>query len=285
MKPWWLEHVSSIYQSLLVVAFLGAATWESFRPRQRLVLPASRRWLLHGLFVVLADVTTALVFRANAVIVASTVSSSPYGVLNRASIPFPLRALLTFLFLDFVNYADHYLRHAIPLLWRFHRVHHSDSDFDFSTGLRFHPGEVLFTQGIYLLAIAVAAPPASVVLCFEACNIVQAFFSHANVSLPPRVERVLQSFQVTPQLHEIHHSQNGAAQRSNLGVLFSFWDRLFRTYQPSPDSSEQRLRIGLSDVTPTDSMRPWAMLALPFERGSFATTRAATRQQEELTPQ
>ena len=264
MDAWWFEHVGGIKRVLFVVAFLGAAMWETVRPRQALVLPAGRRWLLQGFFLVLGTVASALVFRVSAIVVASAVADSPSGVLNRDSVPFALRALLAFLFLDLVQYADHYLRHAVPLLWRFHQVHHADADLDFSTGLRFHPGDMVFTHGVYLLAVAAAAPPASVVFCFEACSVVQALFSHANISLPPRVDRALRLVQVTPQLHEIHHSRHGADQRSNLGVVFSFWDRLFRTYRTSSASGESPRPFGLADVTNDDSLRPWAMLALPF---------------------
>ena len=283
MEAWWFTHAGGIEKALLVVAFLGAAIWESFRPRQVLALSAAKRWLLHGLFLFLASVVGSLVFRASAVVLASSVAGSPYGLLNRASIPFALRALLTFLILDLVQYADHYLRHSVPLLWRFHKVHHSDPDFDFSTGLRFHPGEVMFTQGVYLLAIAAVAPPVSVVLCFEACNIVQAFFSHANISLPPRIDRALRIVQVTPELHKIHHSRNADAQRSNLSVMFSFWDRLFRTYREGSRSGEEQLQVGLEEVTNELSVRPWAMLSLPFWSAPATTVatchRAAPTQQ------
>ena len=273
MEPWWLTHASGVYKTLLVAAFLGAALWETCRPRQVLALPTEKRWLLHGFFLILASVTTTLVFRASAVVVAASVGNSPYGLLNRGSIPFAVRAVFSFLLLDLVQYVDHYLRHSIPLLWRFHKVHHSDSEVDFSTGLRFHPGEIVFTQGAYLLAIAAAAPPASVVLCFEVCNAVQAFFSHANINLPPRLERALRLIQVTPGLHEIHHSRHGADQRCNFAVMFSFWDRLFRTYRERSNSGREPLALGVDDVTAAESVRPWAMLILPFWKGP---TRAAT---------
>lgn len=264
METGWLRYASGLSKGVLVAAFLGAALWETCRPRQVLALPAGKRWLLNGFLLILTSITTSLAFRASAVVVAASVADSPYGLLNRSSIPFSVRAVLAFLLLDLVQYFDHYLRHAIPLLWRFHKVHHSDGDLDFSTGLRFHPGEVLFTQGVYLLAIAVAAPPASVVLCFELCNIAQALFSHANINLPPRFERLLQLIQVTPRFHEIHHSRHGVDQRSNFAVMFSFWDRLFRTYREHSGSEGEPLALGVADVTPAESVRPWAMLTLPF---------------------
>ena len=263
MDPWWLTHAGALSRGVLVASFLAFAIWETARPRHTLHLPTQRRWLLNGLFLVAASLAS-LVFRATGVALAVLVSASPYGLLNRPEIPFAVRAVLAFLLLDLVNYASHYLRHAVPLLWRFHKVHHADRDVDLSTGVRFHPGEVLFTTGCSLAAIAILAPPPSVVFCFEACNVVQAFFSHANIQLSPGVERKLRLVQVTRDLHEIHHSRRGFEQRSNLGVLFSIWDRLFGTYRAEPSSGAAPLPFGLDDVPDGDSTRAGKMLALPF---------------------
>ncbi len=278
MESWWLTHASGVGRGLLVVAFFCAAVWETCRPRRALAVQASKRWFLNILLLFLSGLAQTFVFRVSGVILAIAVASSPYGLLNHIAIPLPLLAVVTFLLLDLVQYGDHYLRHAVPVLWRFHQVHHSDRDFDFSTGLRFHPGEALFTQAVYLLFIAAAAPPATVVLCFEAVNQLQAFFSHANVKLPAAVERMLSLFQITPRVHEIHHSRHGADQRSNYGVIFSFWDRLFRTYRVRSNSGEDAVDVGLSDVTPANSTRMWSMLVLPFASSidSVPATRAAS---------
>jgi sterol desaturase/sphingolipid hydroxylase (fatty acid hydroxylase superfamily) len=226
-----------------------------------------KRWLLNGFFLVLADITTSLVFRVSAVGLAITLSKSGYGVLNRSWIPLLFQVLLTFLLLDFMQFVNHYLRHSVPWLWRLHQVHHADRDFDLSTGVRFHPGEVLFTQGMYLLAIAATAPAPAIVACFELCNIVQALVSHANIALPPSIERTLGLVLVTPERHRIHHSTDAGEQRSNLGVLFSFWDRLFHTYRHNPRAGEAGLQFGIEDVTALQSGRPLTMLALPFLQG------------------
>ena len=264
MDPWWFRHTGELARGLLVAGFLLIGTWETLRRHRVLSLPTAKRWLLNGFLLILSGTTNFLVFPISAVALAAAVNGSPYGLLNRTWIPFSFRVVLAFLLLDFVQYANHYLRHAVPLLWRFHQLHHADRDVDLSTGVRFHPGEVLFTQGIYLLVIVVTAPPALAVLCFELCNIVQALFSHANLSLPPRIERTLRLIQVTPAMHRIHHSQDAADQQSNLAVVFSFWDRIFGTYRGVPNRRENRLEFGLEQVSANQSLRPLAMLALPF---------------------
>jgi sterol desaturase/sphingolipid hydroxylase (fatty acid hydroxylase superfamily) len=133
-----------------------------------------------------------------------------------------------------------------------------------ATGFRFHPGEVLIGQGIFLLAIAVLAPPPFAVFCYELANIAQNAWSHANLRLPERFEKALGLVLVTPEFHRIHHSIEAAEQRSNLAILFSFWDRLFHTYRAHPNAGEENLSFGLEEVTAAQSIQPLAMLALPF---------------------
>jgi sterol desaturase/sphingolipid hydroxylase (fatty acid hydroxylase superfamily) len=264
MQPWWFAHLGWLYGGMLVAVFLAVATLETHRPRRALGIPTGRRWLLNGFFLVLGDATTSLVFRVGAVALAFTLRKSGYGVLNLPWLPALHQALLTFLVLDFVQYLSHYLRHSVPLLWRLHQVHHSDRDIDLSTGVRFHPGEVLFTQGMQLLAIAATAPPPAVVACFELCNIVQALISHGNITLPQSLERTLGFVLVTPERHRIHHSKDAAHQRFNLAVLFSFWDRLFQTNRQNPRTGEDRLQFGIEEVTAAESVRPLTLLSLPF---------------------
>lgn len=264
MEPWWLKHSGELAKGLFVFGFLVLGSWETLHQARVLKLPTAKRWLLHAFLLILVGVCTSLLFRVSALALSAAVSESPYGLLNRASLGFPLQFLLTFLLLDLVQYASHYLRHSVPLLWRFHQLHHSDRDLDLSTGVRFHPMETLFSHSAYLLAIAVLAPPPLAVLCFELCGIVQALFSHANLNLPARFEKMLRWIQVTPEMHRIHHSLDAAEQRSNLGVTFSFWDRLFRTYQCAPNSGADRLEFGVEEVSAAQSLRPLALLALPF---------------------
>jgi len=222
---------------------------------------------MHGFVDILNNTTIPLVFRVSALAVAFAMSNSPWGVLNRLPLPLAVRVLLTCVLLDLFLYVNHHAQHSVPLLWRLHQMHHTDGDVDLSTGLRFHPGDVFLTQAAYLVVVAVLAPPPIGVLCAELFNLAQAMFSHGNVTLPPRLESMVRLVLVTPEFHRVHHSINAAEQRSNLGVLFSFWDRLFHTYRHKPEAGEEGLRFGLEEVTAAQSVQPLTMLALPFAAG------------------
>ncbi len=155
-----------------------------------------------------------------------------------------------------------------PLLWRVHQVHHSDPDLDASTGARFHPIEMIATQGAYLAAIALCAPPVGAVVLMELLFVFQSFLSHANASLPRPLESLLRPLWITPDVHRIHHSDQALEQRRNFGDLFPWWDRLFRTYLASPASGIANLRPGLEGFQNDRSLGLGFMLKLPFLRGN-----------------
>jgi sterol desaturase/sphingolipid hydroxylase (fatty acid hydroxylase superfamily) len=170
--------------------------------------------------------------------------------------------------LDLLRYGQHYVYHAVPVLWRIHQVHHADPDYDWSTSLRFHPGEVLLTQGIYLAVIAVLAPPAMAVLCLEFADVVENIFVHANVAVPGWIDNRLRRWLVTPDMHRIHHSDEFSEQNSNFGVVFPWWDRLFRTYRQEPAGGHVNMRVGLHEVDVRQGVSLIGMLALPFRGAS-----------------
>lgn len=268
MEAWLLQHSASIYQGAMVAGFLAIAAWETLQPRRALVISTARRWLVHGAFVVLARAATWLAFPVSAVGLSIAVAGARYGLLNRSVLPFSVRFVLTFLLLDLVLYGQHYLLHNVPLLWRLHRVHHSDREYDLTTGIRFHPLESLYLQGVILLVIALTAPPVSAVICFELVNVVQTFFAHANLRLPARVERAMRFVQVTPELHRVHHSLEPSDHNTNFGAVFTFWDRLFGTLRTAPHLGDAQFEFGLKDVSAAQSVRVGNLLALPFRSGT-----------------
>src|SRR5262249_52113170 len=148
------------------------------------------------------------------------------GVLNRSWLPRPIAWILAIALLDFLRYAVHYGLHRVPLLWRVHRVHHSDPDLDLSTGLRAHPLQSLLYQACQILTVACFAPPVGAVITAECLFCFQSFFAHANARLPGPLEGVLRRFFVTPDMHRIHHSDRREEQDRNYGDLFPWWDRL-----------------------------------------------------------
>jgi sterol desaturase/sphingolipid hydroxylase (fatty acid hydroxylase superfamily) len=240
VESYWLQHEGSLVWGLLLVAFAAFALWETFLPRRVLAAPTGRRWLNHAILSMLTNRGVFLTFRVGAVMVAYSVAGSHYGLLNREFLPVWLRYALAILLVDLSRYAHHYLYHAVPLLWRVHRVHHSDPDYDWSRGLRFHPLEVLLSQGSDLLAIALLAPPVLAVLALEALEAALNLFQHANVALPAWIESPLRLFLITPDMHRIHHSDAIAEQNTNYGITFPWWDRLFGTYLQEPAADRRR---------------------------------------------
>jgi sterol desaturase/sphingolipid hydroxylase (fatty acid hydroxylase superfamily) len=262
----WLHLAARTYWLVFGAAFLGVAVWESRSPARPLSMREERRWGRHAAMMALGFALTLALFRISPVVMALAVADSRLGVLNTPWLPVAARWALAILALDLVRYGLHVAHHAVPLLWRVHQVHHSDPDLDASTGVRFHPIEVIVTQGAYLAAIALVAPPVGAVVVTELLFAFQSVFSHANASLSPRVERPASLVWVTPAIHRVHHSDQAREHGSNYGDLFPWWDRLFHTYLPAPADGVANLRPGLDGFQNDRSLDLAFMLALPFRK-------------------
>ena len=260
----WILIEGRAYWILFTSAFIGTAIWESLRPKRMLSGSLERRWGSHAIVMIAGTLAGVAVYRISPVLMASTVAGSRFGLLNRPWLPFVARCVLTLLVLDLVKYALHRACHSVHLLWRVHQVHHSDPDFDVSTAVRHHPGEIIFMQGAYLAAIAVLAPPAGAVLAAELASCLQGFVMHANASLPTWVEKSLRWIYITPDMHRIHHSAEVAEQFKNLGDILPCWDRLFRTYLAQPAAGQDGFVIGLKGVQADRVLSPAFMLTSPF---------------------
>ncbi len=250
---------------VLLSAFAIFAVWETFRPRRRLIAPVGRRWIHAALLAFLINSPLGWIYPATAVMLASAVSTSSYGLLNRGLL-FWLRFVIGFVLLDLLRYGQHRLYHSIPALWRVHRVHHSDPDCDWSTGLLFHPAEALLSQLTYLGAIAFLAPPALAVLCLEVVSIAQNIFEHANIAIPFKVDGIMRRIFITPDVHHIHHSEDLSDLNRNFGTVFSWWDRIFGTYLPAPAAGFANMRMGLPDLAGRQGLNVFQTLALPFRK-------------------
>jgi sterol desaturase/sphingolipid hydroxylase (fatty acid hydroxylase superfamily) len=259
----WIRIESTAYWAALVVAFLACAIWESFRPKRNFG-GTERRWGKHGLMLIICTVASVGLYRISPVVMAFNVSGSRFGLLNRSWLPFAVRCVIAILALDLVRYSTHRLSHAVGVLWRFHQVHHSDPDFDVSTGLRVHPVDLVMTQGAYLVAVAVLAPPLVAVLIAELLGALQSFFTHANASLPRWADKKLRAVFVTPDMHRIHHSEEMAEQFKNLSDIFPWWDYLFGTYLEKPAAGDDKLATGLKGFQNERSLGIGFMLAQPF---------------------
>jgi len=260
----WARIESGAYWSLFLASFILVATWESLRPKQNLSSPVQRRWSRHGIILLVASVVSVGLYRASPVIVSVAMMNRRFGLLNKPWLPFTLRFIFAVLLLDLVRYAVHRSYHAVPILWRVHQVHHSDPDFDLSTGARAHPLEVTLMQGANLAAVAILAAPPAAVLALELFSAAQVFFSHANASLPAWIEKPLRRVFVTPDMHRVHHSEEVSEQSRNLGDIFPWWDHLFRTYLEAPAAGQDHVVVGLKGAQNEGSLTLGFMLLQPF---------------------
>ncbi|MFZ1007581.1 MAG: sterol desaturase family protein [Candidatus Sulfotelmatobacter sp.] len=248
---------------LLAGALLLFGFWEIFVPKRSVRSSLSSRMGSHVTLFFLAVGLSFIVLPLPGVAFALAMQKSPWGMGIAAVLPWPIRFFGGILILDLVRYAAHFAFHAIAPLWRVHAIHHSDVDFDMTTGLRHHPLEVLLMAGAEFAAIALFAIPASAVFVLSCIVIAHALFSHANASLPPAVERILRLVIVTPQFHEVHHSIDLREQKANLGNVFPWWDRLFGTAIEESRLGSS-LRFGLDESQRSPHLNVVRILVDPF---------------------
>lgn len=249
-------------------AFLGVfavlATAEIFLPRRRLLTPKSRRWFANLAIVALNPLAVVLIFPILPVGLALLASENNWGLLNQFALPDPVEILIGVVALDFVVYAQHVLHHAIPALWRLHMMHHADLDFDMTTGLRFHPIEIVISMAIKLSAVAALGVSPLAVLIFEVALNSTAMFNHSNINIPQKVDRILRLLVVTPDMHRVHHSVIITETNSNYGFNLPWWDRLLGTYKDQPNKGHTDMVIGLSQFREPRKLSLPRLLILPF---------------------
>ncbi len=243
------EFILAAEPTIRFAAFLGVlaamALWEVAAPRRRLEIPRVIRWTNNLALVVVDTVILRLSFPILAVGLAVMAEERSWGLFNNIHAPVWIDIVVSILFLDLAIYLQHVMFHAVPGLWRLHRMHHADLDFDATTGLRFHPVEILISMGIKLAAVAALGPPAVAVLLFEVILNATALFNHANIELPRPVDRVLRLFVVTPDMHRVHHSLDPRETNSNYGFNLPWWDRLLGTYIAQPAKGHKGMEIGI----------------------------------------
>ncbi len=244
--------------------FLFMATFEVVLPRRVLVVPKLFRWT-HNLAILLVDIVVVrLLFPMALVGVAMWAETQQWGVLHYVSRPLWLCVLLSVVLLDLAVWCQHVLMHKVPLLWRFHRMHHADQDIDVTTGLRFHPLEILFSV-IFKSAVVVAlGAPVFAVLVFEILLNASSMFNHSNIRLPDKIDAVLRCFIVTPDMHRVHHSWVSREMNSNFGFNLPWWDRLFATYCAQPQDGHTEMTIGLQQFRRQSDLRVDQMLVQPL---------------------
>ncbi len=256
------EPVIRMAMMLGVLAIM--ATWEWVAPRRALSVSKAYRWSNNFGVIALGTLLTRLVVPAGAVGLAVFVESQGWGLLQVVNLPLWLTVLIAIVVLDFTIWAQHVMFHAIPTLWRLHRMHHADLDIDVTTGLRFHPLEILLSFGIKATVIVALGVPAVAVLLFEIILSSLAMFNHSNVRMPLAVDRVLRLLIVTPDFHRVHHSWYPHETNSNFGFNLSLWDRIMGTYRAQPDDGHDGMTIGINQFRDPKWERLDKMLIQPF---------------------
>ncbi len=247
------------------VIFAIMATWEILSPRRMLTISKRSRWLTNLVLLSLNPISVHLVFPLLPISMSILAGERHWGLLNNIGpLPYLLRVVLGMMLLDLAIYVQHVLHHAVPILWRLHMVHHSDLDFDVTTGLRFHPLEIVVSMGIKLMTVTVLGPPALAVLIFEVALNSTSMFNHSNVFLPPEIDRVLRLFVVTPEMHRVHHSVIIRETNSNFGFNFPWWDRLLGTYRDQPSSGHEGMTIGVSHIRDPGRLTLPRLIVMPF---------------------
>ncbi len=269
------EFEEAIRFAMFLAVFGAVALWEALAPRRKRSFGRLARWP-HNLGLLLVDVALVRVFAPGAAIaVAMTAARSGWGLLNAFALPGWAAIAAGIALLDLAIYFQHVMFHAVPALWRVHRVHHADLDFDVTTGARFHPIEILISTAIKCAAIAALGAPVISVFVFEILLNATTMFNHANASLPQRLERWLRWLVVTPDMHRVHHSVRYEESSSNFGFNLPWWDHLFGTYRAQPRLGHAAMTIGVDAFRSSQELRLDRLLVQPLRDtpGQYPITR------------
>lgn len=260
-----LTNESTVRLASFLGVFAIIAFLEILLPRRNLLQSKRVRWANNLGLVVLNTVVLRLFFPGAAVGMAAYSAGHGWGLFNQFAVPYWLAVSITVIALDFVIWLQHVTVHAVPALWRLHRVHHADLDYDVTTGARFHPIEIVLSMAIKFAAIIVLGPPVAAVVLFEVLLNATAMFNHGNVRLPSRLDKVLRWVIVTPNMHRVHHSTEPDESNANFGFNFPWWDRLFKTYLHQPRAGHESMTIGVRGYNnPREVTRLDGMLMMPF---------------------
>jgi sterol desaturase/sphingolipid hydroxylase (fatty acid hydroxylase superfamily) len=264
------EFVIAHEQAVRLGFFFGVlglmSVWEVLAPRRTLTVSKAVRWVNNLGLVFFNSVLLRLLFPAAAAGMAAFAGAHGWGLFNYLEAPFWLAVVVSVIALDFIIYLQHVMFHAVPVLWRLHRMHHADPDFDVTTGARFHPIEIILSLLIKFATIAVLGPPVVAVVVFEVLLNATAMFNHGNIHLPRPLDRLLRWIVVTPDMHRVHHSVEDDEANSNFGFNLPWWDRLLGTYRDQPRAGHRGMTIGIHRYRTAQEVS-WlpGMLTLPFK--------------------
>ena len=251
--------------------FVLMAAWEVLTPRRPQTVARNWRWP-NNLGVLAVDVLLVRVgLPVTTVSLALVAEAHGVGFFNMITLPAWASIIVSVILLDLAIYLQHVLFHAVPALWRLHRMHHADLEVDVTTGLRFHPVEILLSTGIKLAVIAAVGAPAAAVLIFEVLLNITSIFNHSNIRIPADIDRALRWFVVTPDMHRVHHSVVRRETNSNFGFNLPWWDRLLGTYRAQPAAGHAAMTIGIEQFRDPRELGLDRMLVQPLrgEAGGY----------------
>jgi len=261
-----MENETLIRLSVFLGLFALFAIIETVIPRRTRPVPRNRRWFVNWGLTIIDSVTLnvmAFIIPVMSVGAAIDASVNGWGLFNNIGLPAWIEVIAAILILDFVIWFQHLITHKIPLLWRLHQVHHSDRDMDVTTAIRFHPLEIALSMLLKIGLIYILGPSAFAVILFEIILNGSALFNHANIRLSPRVDAIVRTVLVTPDMHRVHHSVIREEHDSNYGFSLSIWDRMFRTYVAQPEAGHDDMENGLRWQDERPGKLLWN-LKLPF---------------------
>jgi sterol desaturase/sphingolipid hydroxylase (fatty acid hydroxylase superfamily) len=257
-------HEATIRLAAFIGVFTVMALWEVAAPRRARSYSRLTRWPSNLAIVALNTVLVRILLPATAVSLAVLSAQRGWGLLNSLSFPWWSSVVGSVVLLDLAIYLQHVMFHAVPALWRLHRMHHADLDFDVTTGTRFHPIEIILSMLIKFGVVAALGTSAVGVLIFEVLLNATSMFNHGNVRIPVGLDRWLRLLVVTPDMHRVHHSIVVGETNSNFGFNLPWWDRLLGTYRDQPAAGHKGMTIGIEQFRQSRELRLDRMLLQPF---------------------
>jgi sterol desaturase/sphingolipid hydroxylase (fatty acid hydroxylase superfamily) len=270
-----LDHEPLLRAAAFLAILAVMALWERRAPRRRPRWGWRARWTANLGIAALSTLLVRLVFPAAALGAAALASKQGWGLFQKLDAPAPLVFAVSVIALDLAVYLQHRVLHTVPVLWRLHLVHHADLDFDTSTGLRFHPLEILLSMLWKTAVVVTLGAPAAGVLAFEVLLNATSLFNHGNVRIPLGLDQALRWLVVTPDMHRVHHSVIRGETNSNFGFNLPWWDRLLGTYRAQPAAGHQDMTIGVEQLQSGPPAGLGRLLAIPFtaDPGRYAIAR------------
>ena len=262
------NHETLIRLTVFAAVLTAMAWWEAIAPRRLRSYSRAKRWPANLAIATLGTVVVRFAMPLDALGFASFCTTHGWGLLNTIPLRRTIAVIGAVIALDFAIYLQHVLFHALPVLWRFHRMHHTDLDLDVTSGVRFHPVESVISMAIKLAAIAVLGPPVAGVLAFEVLLNASSLFNHSNVAIAPANDALMRLLICTPDMHRVHHSIVVRETNSNFGFNLPWWDRLFGTYCSEPAAGQIGMTIGIEQFREADELGFIRMLIQPWRKAS-----------------